>query len=114
MAFKEIARTETFYATLHIAGSYEDALRFCKKYSYNNGYCFQLVRCQYQYTGGTEDGMTVRVIDYPRFPKDHNDILKTFTEFACALATELCQKSFTIESTLGTKYFESDEKLHSK
>ncbi len=114
MGFTEKASTETFYATLHIAGSYEDAIRFCKKYSYCHGSCFQLTKCLYQYTGGTEDGMTVRVIDYPRFPKDHYEILKSFTDFACSLATELCQKSFTIESTLGTKYFESDDPLHSK
>lgn len=114
MAFNKVNEIESYSCTLHIAGSYDVAVQVAKEFSYNHGICFQITKTQYVYTGGTEDGMTVRLIAYPRFPKPSYVILSEMETFAEILAEKLCQKSYTIEDSTSTKYYESTNPLHKK
>lgn len=114
MKFNEESRVDTFYCTLHIAGSYDVALQAAKEFAYKHGICFQITKVDYVYTGGHETGITARLLKYPRFPKSNDEILDEMKRFAPILAEKMCQKSYTIETTFDTIYFTSDEPLHRK
>ena len=112
--YKEIASAKTSYVTIHMAGDYNTAVQCAREYTFNKGACFQIAPCDYVYTGGKESGITARVICYPRFPKTDEVLLEEATDFAYILAEKLCQKSFTIETSTDTIYFQSDKPLHGK
>ena len=112
--YKEIAGCKTSYVTVHMAGDYNTAIQFAREFTFNKGACFQITACDYVYTGGLEAGITARVICYPRFPKTDEVLFAEAEEFAFGLAEKLCQKSFTIESSTDTIYYQSDKPLHGK
>lgn len=112
--FVEIASVRTSYVTIHMAGDLDTAVQCAREYTYTKGACFQITPCEYVYTGGKESGITARVICYPRFPKTDAVLLTEAQEFAFILAKKLCQKSFTIETSNDTIYFQSSNPLHGK
>lgn len=112
--FKVNNRAETFYANLHIAGCYEDAVKEARRFAYNKGYCVQVHKCDYIYTGGMENGLLIRVIQYPRFYKEVTQIKEDFIAFSHSMGEVLYQKSFTVEFPDDTLYFQSDNELHNK
>lgn len=102
---------KTWYATLHIAGNIDVAKAFIQKKILNDGACFQIAPCDYVYSGGCEQGMTIRCIHYPRFPVNGPDTLLGRLMFlASELAAELGQKSYTIETVDNTIYFDNGNK----
>lgn len=105
---------KTYYCTLHIAGDYNTAIKATREYTYRTGSCFQLYEAKYIYTGGLEDGIVARVISYPRFDKHPSIIFSEVLEYSKFIANELCQKSFTIETSDNTFYYESSNELHKK
>lgn len=98
---------KSYFAALHIAGDIEVAQAFLRKLAMR-GACYQVTPCKYVYTGGAEDGMVIRVIQYPRFPKQELEIFDTLLEDAKALAKELCQVSFTIETSYNSIYYQAE------
>lgn len=112
--YVEHNRCSTDYVTLHIAGNFDIARQVAREYTFKHGACFQLTKVQYCYTGGEEEGLTARVIAYPRFPKSSEDLFNEMKAFADVLAEKLCQKSFTIETKTDTFYYMSDNPLHAK
>lgn len=114
MSFELKNTIQTFYANIHLAGDYSTCKSVCREIAYTFGFCFQISEVDYIYTGGQESGVLIRVINYPRFPRDPEEITKLCIEFAKKISAVMCQKSFTIETSTDTMYFESDLKLHSK
>ncbi|AMM43741.1 hypothetical protein FDG95_gp176 [Pectobacterium phage vB_PcaM_CBB] len=112
--YKEVARCKTSYVTIHMAGDYDTAVTCARNFTFEEGACYQLSQCDYVYTGGKEAGITARVICYPRFPKTDEQLMDEATRFAYMLAEALCQKSFSIESSNETIYFQSNKPLHGK
>ncbi|QXO12421.1 hypothetical protein pEaSNUABM49_00175 [Erwinia phage pEa_SNUABM_49] len=112
--YKEVNSVKTSYCTIHMAGDYDTAVSHAREYTFNHGACFQITKCDYVYTGGKESGITARVLCYPRFPKTDRQLLDEAKEFAFGLAEKLCQKSFTIETSTDTIYFQSNKNLHGK
>lgn len=114
IGFEQISSVKTSYVTIHMAGDYNTAIQCAREYTYRTGSCFQITPCDYIYTGGRESGITARVICYPRFPKTDEVLLLETQEFAFILAKKMCQKSFTIETSTDTMYFQSGNELHGK
>lgn len=114
MSFEQQNSVKTFYVNIHLAGDYDTCIRKCREIAYTFGFCFQVHAVDYVYTGGAEDGVMIRVINYPRFPRNEEEIKNLCIQFGSQLATEMCQKSFTIETSTDTMYFESTHPLHSK
>lgn len=104
----------TDYVTLHIAGNYDVARQVAREFTFKFGACIELTKVHYCYTGGEEEGLTARMIAYPRFPKSSFDLFREMKSFADILAEKLCQKSFTIETKTDTLYYVSDNPLHEK
>lgn len=112
--YKNVATCKTSYVTVHMAGDYDAAIQYAREFTFSHGACYQITACDYVYTGGKESGITARVICYPRFPKTDAELLEESTKFAFGLAEKLCQKSFTLETSTDTLYFQSDKELHRK
>lgn len=98
---------KSFFATIHIAGDYTQAKNLCRQWVMQ-GACVQISPCTYIYTGGAEEGMTVRLMQYPRFQIPEVDILVMAMELGSYLAQELCQISFSIETPDNTIYYQAD------
>jgi hypothetical protein len=93
-------QTETapsYYVLIHMAGDLAQAKQACREFVMR-GLCVTITSTTYIYTGGEEEGFTVRLINYPRFPKPEGDILATAYELANALRDRLYQHSYTIET----------------
>lgn len=99
--------SKSFYATIHIAGSYNQAENLCRRWVMR-GACVQISPCTYVYTGGVEDGMTVRIMQYPRFEQPEHEILDMAVELGTYLAQELCQVSFSVETPYNTTYYQAE------
>jgi len=91
----------TFRAEIFIAGDYQDALRACREFVMV-GACVSVSPCDFVYTGGAESGVRVLLINYPRFPKPSDDIMKQAVELAEFLIERLFQSSASVVSDSGT------------
>ncbi len=69
------------------------------------GLCVTVTPTTYVYTGGVEEGVCVRLIQYPRFPKDERDIFSTAVRLAEFLRAAMCQHSYTIETPHESHFF---------
>lgn len=68
---KPLVKVEkSFPITIYIAGKYTTAQRILKKYCDEVGFCVTLTMVEYIYKEGTENGLQVGLINYPRFPSD--------------------------------------------
>jgi hypothetical protein len=112
--YKEVNSCDTSYVTIHMAGDYDTAVKTTREFTFEQGACYQISPCDYVYTGGKESGITARVICYPRFPKSNDELLEEAKSLAYKLAEALCQKSFTLETSEKTYYYQSNKPLHGK
>lgn len=112
--FEYNAECDSEFWTIHLAGDYNTAIEAIREFAFYEGFCAQVQKCTYVYTGGVEEGVTVRVIRYPRFKKPIDEIVEQVERLAQVLANKLCQKSYTIENSNSTVYFTSDNPLHKK
>lgn len=87
---------ESFFANIWIAGSYADAVRACREFC-ARGACVTVTPTAYVYTGGAEDGVLVRLINYPRFPKSPAEIKELALALGEHLKAALFQGSYSIE-----------------
>jgi hypothetical protein len=85
----------TWYANIWIAGDYAAAVQACREYCRDNPLCVTVTPTVYVYTGGAQDGVCVRLINYPRFPSD--SLEGAAKDLADDLRYTLCQDSYTIE-----------------
>lgn len=91
----------TFTCHIWIAGDYNDACRAVRKFC-EEGACFAVSPVNYVYTGGSEQGVCVTRINYPRFPAEPDAILEQTQRLAEHLRCALFQDSYSIETPTET------------
>ena len=91
-----ITTCETYTVEICIGGSYDDAVRLCREYCMAVGFCVTVQRAAYVYTGGMEDGVIVRCINYPRFPSSPDDLWIKAHDLADFLKAGLFQTSYSM------------------
>lgn len=74
----------------------EDARKICQGYCDVQGLCVTLTPTEFIYTNGSEPGVIVGLINYPRFPKPHELIKATALELAERLRVHLRQFRVTV------------------
>jgi hypothetical protein len=94
----------TYYVLIHMAGDLAQAKHVCREFCLRVGLCVTITPTTYIYTGGEEEGFTVRLINYPRLPKEPDEILATARLLAGELRVRLCQHSHTIETPAVTEW----------
>lgn len=96
---ERIETVVTYRVDIYIAGDLDDARRICRDYCMRTGYCVTVELCEYIYTGGSEAGVRVGAINYPRFPVEPQAVWTKAEALARELLTGLHQWSALIEAT---------------
>ncbi len=99
---------ETFSAEICLAGNYDDAVRICKEECNEIGLCVTVTKTEFIYTQGAESGVLVRLVQYPRFPKETEEIYDTAYNLALDLIEGLFQGSALIITPQETKWVTTD------
>lgn len=90
---------------IFIAGDAEQAKQVCREYCFEVGLCVTVEPTTYVFTGGEEAGVRVGLINYPRFPVSHDELLSRARELAARLLERLCQHSYSIVGPEQTEWF---------
>lgn len=88
---------KSFYAMIWIAGDYGRAVQACREHCERVPLCVTVTPTAYVYVGGMQDGVCVRLINYPRFPASPDDIRDKASNLAEWLRRSLCQESYSVE-----------------
>lgn len=99
------AETETFTASIYVAGDIAVAKQICRRYCMEVGECITVEPVTFIYTGGEETGVRVGFINYPRFPQPEEEIRDRAQTLAQRLVTELHQHSASIVFSDRTRWF---------
>lgn len=91
-------RTEapTYTAAIYIAGDLTAARAICRQHCMDAGLCVTVEPVEFIYTGGSETGVRVGLINYPRFPAEPEGIFAKAEALAVLLKDALCQHSLSI------------------
>jgi hypothetical protein len=100
-----IKHARSFPVSIYIAGSYSKAIKLVQEYCDEVGYCVTVESTYYVYKGGSEHGIRVGLINYPRFPSDPSTITKKAFEIAEKLRVGLNQESYSVETPLETIWY---------
>ncbi|AGC36130.1 hypothetical protein B7L88_gp158 [Rhizobium phage RHEph10] len=100
-----IAEAPSYPVTIHIAGDPFKARVACASFCDKVGLCVTVTDTDYIYSFGSEVGVRVGLINYPRFPKTGPEIEELAYKLAVLLREQLDQQSFTIESPGTTMWF---------
>jgi hypothetical protein len=72
------------------------AAAICQNYCDKYGMAFTIEPTRFIYKGGNENGVKVGLINYPRFPKRHNEIKNIALEIAAELKEHFKQHRVSI------------------
>lgn len=93
----------TFIANIYVgldAGdkvyTYEDAKKLIQNYANTVGLCVTVTQTEYVYNGGSEPGIIVGLINYPRFPKNPDELKVQALNLADLLRKGLGQLKVTV------------------
>lgn len=90
-------QSTTIRISIFIAGDAAVARQTCREFCMARGECVTVTPTEFIYTGGQESGVIVGFINYPRFPRTVEQILKSAHDLAQELMGKLCQHSYSIE-----------------
>lgn len=82
---------------IYIGGNYHDAQRICREFCTEIGFCVTVEKLEYIYTEGQESGVRIGIFNYPRFPKEEQELYARAVELANMLLLGLFQSSYSIE-----------------
>jgi hypothetical protein len=91
-----IQTSDTIRFDIFIAGDLAQVKQVCREHCMAVGLCVTVEPVTYIYTGGEESGVRVGLINYPRFPSTHDDLLAKAQTLAALLMERLCQHSYSI------------------
>jgi hypothetical protein len=99
---------DTFRAVIYLAGDLDDIRRTCRRYCTDVGLCVTVTATEFIYTGGSEQGAAIGLLNYPRFPSTAEGILDKARELGHLAAKDACQKSFLICADGITEWYKLD------
>ncbi|ASV44595.1 hypothetical protein [Agrobacterium phage Atu_ph04] len=90
---------------IFMAGDIAKAKKICQEYCDAVGLCVTVDSTEYVYSGGSESGFTIGLINYARFPKTREDVWHHARTLAVHLLNDLDQLSFTIQDDRESVFF---------
>lgn len=94
-----------------IVHSFEDIRFICQKYVDRIGQCVNISNTEFVYTNGTEPGVRIEFIQYPRFPLFHDEIKSQAIELATELMYKFNQLRVSIVTSSDTYMISNKELL---
>jgi hypothetical protein len=95
---------DTYTARIFVCGEAADLRRLCRDFCTERSLCVRVVPVSYLYTGGSQEGFEVTLINYPRFPTTPEALREEALRLAFELVHGLAQQSATVEFPDGTLY----------
>ena len=95
---------ESYSLKIHIAGDINQIKQSCRQFCNDIGLCVTVTETDYIYTGGSQTGATIGLINYPKFPKTETELNEAAVNLGLKILHDACQESFTIESPKETTY----------
>lgn len=99
------AASQSWPVHIFIAGDVVNAKETCSAYCDEVGLCVTVSETTYIYKGGSEAGVVVGLINYPRFPSSQNAITDIAIDLGWRLHAALGQQSFTVQTPGITLWF---------
>lgn len=96
----------TIFYNIYIAGDIETITHTCREYCLC-GLCVSITPTTFVFTGGSETGAIVGLLNYPRFPRAPVEIEEHAKALASKLLADCCQRSCTILCADTTYYLEN-------
>lgn len=103
----------TFTASIYIAGD-RQAIESILREWVMRGDCVSVEFCRYIFKGGSEDGVKLGFINYPRFPSAPERIKSDAIELAALLVEKTFQLSCSVVTPDETIWVHRAEKTESK
>ncbi len=100
---------KTHIIKIFIAGDKNLARQVLQEYVMK-GACVSISDEEYIYTMGNETGIVVNIMNYPRFPKTHLELLSEAINLAHLLIEKMYQGSCTVVDYNGSSHFISRRK----
>lgn len=88
-----------------IAGDHAAAIEHMEQHVQEFPYCVTITPTTYVHTSGTDAGIIVGLINYPRFPAKPEAIWAKAEQIAAFLCEKLGQQSYTIQAADKTVWF---------
>jgi len=95
----------SYPVSIFMAGSAYHARVVCGNFCSAVGLCVTVSETTYVYRGGSETGVVIGLINYPRFPKSPAEIWTVAETLAARLCPQLAQLSYTIQAPDKTVWF---------
>lgn len=99
----------SFPIQIFIAGDWKSIYKVCREYCNEVGFCVSMYDTLYKYTGGAENGATIQLINYPRFPLSPSELWEHAEKLAKLIRIEAKQDSYTIQSPIETVFYSHRE-----
>lgn len=99
-------KTKTYTAAVFIAGDLSKIKDVCRRFCLS-GLCVTITQTDYVFTGGSESGAVIGLINYPRFPSTPAKIKQTAIRLARQLMKECCQRSCSVVCSDTTEYLKN-------
>lgn len=99
----------TYWVKIYIAGAIETAKQIIRADCMREGLCVTIEPTLFIYKGGEEEGYVVGLINYPRFPKEDQEIWDRACDLAMKLLDGTFQESVLLMSPDKTQWFTKRE-----
>lgn len=95
---------ETYWARIYLSGPLDVIKHVCRDFCWSVGLCVNVAPTKFIYTGGEETGAIVELVNYPRFPKEPNEIDAIAKDLAKRLRDETKQRSVMTMNPMKTTW----------
>lgn len=85
-----------YWARIYLAGPVDEMKQIIRRECMREGLCVTVTPTDYLYTGGSEVGAIIELVNYPRFPQQVDDILHRAVDLAIKMRDETFQHSVMV------------------
>ena len=103
----------THQVTIWIGGDLSIIRNTLAKYCGAKGFCVSVTPTEFIYSGGVESGASIGIINYARFPAEH-DLEDSAIDLAYFLLRSTHQRSCSVIVASGTTYFIQNNAISSR
>jgi hypothetical protein len=91
----------SYPVSIFIAGDLGQIRGACRR-ACMQGLCVTVSPIEYIFTGGSESGAIIGLINYPRFPASETEIKNKAIDLAFRLMDDCCQRSCTLQTPIAS------------
>jgi hypothetical protein len=95
----------SYPVSIFLAGDHAKAIVAMEHYVQQHPFCVTITPTSYVHTSGTDAGIIIGLINYPRFPAEPRTIWWEAQKIGAYLREELGQQSYTIQAPDKTVWF---------